>query len=161
MPLLVIEQEGKLRVETAVEESRASSVALGDTATVEIDSLGAPVVGTVGEIVPTVDVASRAFLVKVDLPGELHGLRPGMFARVAFRVGTKARLVVPSTAITQSGALDRVFAADGDHLRLRMVTLGEKQGPWTEVLSGLAPGERVVALPAAPLRDGAHFTDQP
>lgn len=161
MPLLVVEQEGKLRVETAVEESRAASVALGDTAVVDIDALGKPVIGTVGEVVPTVDVASRAFLVKVDLPEDLHGLRPGMFARVSFRVGTRPRLVVPTTAITPSGALDRVFAAQGDRLRLRMVTLGEKQGPWTEVLSGLDAGERIVATPTPALRDGALFAVQP
>jgi RND family efflux transporter MFP subunit len=161
MPLLVVEQEGKLRIETAVEESRASSVALGDQAIVEIEALQKPVTGTVGEIVPTVDTASRAFVVKVDLPSELEGLRPGMFARVSFRVGTRPRLVVPTTAITQNGALDRVFAVDGERLRLRMVTLGEKQGAWTEVLSGLGAGERVVAVPAVALRDGARFTEKP
>jgi len=161
MPLLVVEQEGKLRVETAVEESRAASVALGDTALVEIEALAKPISGTVGEIVPTVDVASRAFVVKVDLPADLVGLRPGMFARVSFRVGSRPRLVVPTTAITANGALDRVFAADGDRLRLRMVTLGETQGPWTEVLSGLVAGERLVAAPTPALRDGARFTEKP
>ena len=161
MPLLVIEQDGKLRVETAVEESLAASVALGDAAIVEIEALAKPASGTVGEIVPTVDVASRAFVVKVDLPADLVGLRPGMFARVSFRVGSRPRLVVPTTAITASGALDRVFAIDGDRLRLRMVTLGEKQGPWTEVLSGLGAGERLVTTPTPALRDGARFTEQP
>jgi hypothetical protein len=29
-----------------------------------------------------------------------------------------------------------------------MVTLGESQGPWTEVLSGLGIGERIVATAA-------------
>jgi RND family efflux transporter MFP subunit len=161
MPLLVVEQEGKLRIETPVEESRAASVALGDLALVELDSVAQPVRGTVGEVVPTVDVASRAFLVKVDLPEEVLGLRPGMFARVSFRVGTRARLVVPTSAITQSGALDRVFAVDGERLRLRMVTLGEVQGPWTEVLSGLSAGEKLVASPTAALKDGARFTEKP
>jgi RND family efflux transporter MFP subunit len=161
MPLLVVEQEGKLRVETSVEESRAASVVLGDTAIVEIEALAKPVGGTVGEIVPIVDVASRAFVVKVDLPADLHGLRPGMFARVSFKVGSHPKLVVPTTAITANGALDRVFAADGDRLRLRMVTLGDKQGPWTEVLSGLGAGERVVAVPTPDLRDGARFTERP
>lgn len=164
MPILVVEQEGKLRVEAPVEESRAASVALGDTAIVDIEALGHPVEGTVGEVVPTVDVASRAFLVKVDLrdpPERLAGLRPGMFARVDFRVGLRPRLVVPTTAITANGALDRVFAADGDRLRLRMVTLGESQGPWTEVLSGLGVGERIVATAAPAIRDGARFTEQP
>jgi len=161
MPLLVVEQEGKLRVETAVEESRAASVALGDQTTVEIEALPQPVTGTVGEIVPTVDVASRAFMVKVDLPADLGGLRPGMFARVNFRVGSRPRLVVPTTAISQNGALDRVFAVDGDRVRLRMVTLGEKQGPWTEVLSGLGPGERIVTAPTVALRDGARISEKP
>lgn len=161
MPLLVVEQAGRLRVEAAVEESRAASVALGDRAIVEIEALPEPVEGTVGEVVPSVDVASRAFLVKVDLPEGLVGLRPGMFARVAFRVGARPRLVVPTTATTSHGALDRVFAVDGDRVRLRMVTLGETQGPWTEVLSGLGAGERVVAAASPELRDGARFTEQP
>lgn len=160
MPLLVVEQKGELRVETAVDESRVGSVALGDQAIVEIDTLGRPVTGTVGEIVPAVDVASRAFLVKVDLSEATPGLRPGMFARVAFRVGTRSRLVVPTTAVTSIGALDRVFAVDGQRLRIRMVTLGERQGPWTEVLSGLGPGDRVVAAPTPAVRDGARFHEQ-
>jgi multidrug resistance efflux pump len=50
MPLLVVEQEGKLRVESAVEESQAASVVLGDSATVEIEALAKPVTGTVGEM---------------------------------------------------------------------------------------------------------------
>jgi multidrug efflux pump subunit AcrA (membrane-fusion protein) len=161
MPLFVVEQEGRVLVEAPVEESRAGSVRLGDTVGVEIEALGKPVVGQVGEIVPTVDVASRAFLVKVDLPSELVGLRPGMFARVSFRVGQKKPLVVPASAITRSGALDRLFVAEGDRLRLRMVTLGETQSGWTEVLSGLSSGERVAFSPAPPVTDGVRFTELP
>jgi multidrug efflux pump subunit AcrA (membrane-fusion protein) len=161
MPLLVLEQQGRVLVESAVEESRASSVTLGDAVSVEIEALGKAVIGRIGEIVPTVDVASRAFLVKVDLPPELVGLRPGMFARVSFRVGQKKTLVVPTSAITRSGALDRLFLVEGDRLRLRMVTLGETQGAWTEVLSGVAAGERVVASPGPPTVDGGRFSELP
>jgi RND family efflux transporter MFP subunit len=160
-PLVVLEQEGGVLVETAVEESRTSSVSLGDAVTVEIEVLGKPVVGVVGEIVPTVDVASRAFLVKIDLPKELAGLRPGLFARVSFRTGKKTALVVPASAITRSGALDRVFAVEADRLRLRMVTLGEAQGAWIEILSGIAAGERVVASPGPSVTDGARFVELP
>lgn len=161
MPMLVLEQEGRVLVEAPVEESRASSVTLGDTVSVDIEALGKPVVGQVGEIVPMVDVGSRAFLVKVDLPSKLVGLRPGMFARVSFRAGRKTPLVVPASAISRSGALDRLFVVEGDHVRLRMVTLGETQGAWTEVLSGLAAGERVVAAPSPVVADGVRFTELP
>lgn len=161
MPLLVLEQVGQVLVETAVDESRSSSVTLGDTASVEIEALGKPVIGRVVEIVPTVDVASRAFLVKVELPAELAGLRPGMFARVSFRVGQKQTLVVPQSAIARRGALDRVYVVEGDRLRLRMVTLGETQNAWTEVLSGIAAGERVVASPGPSTVEGARFSEVP
>jgi RND family efflux transporter MFP subunit len=161
MPLLVLEQEGRVLVETAVEESRSSSLTLAAPVSVEIEALGKPVIGHVGEIVPNVDVASRAFLVKIDLPSELAGLKPGMFARVSFRVGLKTTLVVPASAITRSGALDRLFVVEGERIRVRMVTLGETQGAWTEVLSGIASGERVAASPGPALIDGARFKELP
>ena len=154
MPLLVVVDDGALRVEAAIEESRVADVKIGDPVTVEVDALGKPLVGTVGEIVPSVDVASRAFLVKIDLPEDARALRSGTFARVTFQVGTRKRLVVPTTALTSYGALDRVFVVDSGHARLRMITRGDAQGPWTEVLSGLAANETIVSVPPSDLRDG-------
>lgn len=153
-PLLVIVDEGTLRVEAAVDESRASEVKIGDEAGIEIDTVRSPVTGKVTEIVPNVDVASRAFTVKIDLAGELENLRPGTFARVGFHVGTRQKLVVPTTALSHFGALDRVFVLDQGRARLRMVTRGEVQGPWTEILSGLSADEAVVAEIPLGLRDG-------
>jgi hypothetical protein len=75
---------------------------------------------------------------------------------VSFPIGTKARLVAPTTALTSFGALDRVFVVDGGRARLRMITRGEAQGPWTEILSGLSAGETLVAAPTAELRDGTR-----
>jgi len=160
-PLLVIGDEGTLRVEAAVEESHVYDVKVGDGASVEIETLPGPLVGTVGEIVPSVDVASRAFLVKIDLPADAGALRPGTFARVSFQVGTRPRLVVPTSALTSFGALDRVFVVDAAHARLRMITRGEARGPWTEILSGLSANETVVAAPPADLRDGAPVEVRP
>ena len=77
--------------------------------------------GTVGEIVPTVDVASRAFVVKVDLPASVGGIQPGTFARVGFRERMRPHLVVPASAVTTLGALDRVFVVTDGVARLRMV----------------------------------------
>ena len=158
--LLVVEEDARLRVEAAVVESRSAAIAVGDDATVAIDVVAQPLQAKVSEIVPSVDAVSRAFVVKVDLPADTAGLRPGMFARVAFKVGTRERLVVPRSAVTSLGALDRVFVVDADRARLRMVTLGEAQGEWLEVLSGLAAGERVVTTPAG-VADGARVEAKP
>jgi RND family efflux transporter MFP subunit len=161
MPLLTLADEGTLRVEAAVEESHVYDVKVGDEVTVEIETIGKPLIGKVGEVVPSVDVASRAFLVKIDLPADAGTLRPGTFARVSFRIAVRPRLVVPTTALTSFGALDRVFVLDGGHARMRMVTRGEAQGRWTEVLSGLDPKETVVAAPPADLRDGTPVEARP
>lgn len=155
-PLVTIADEGMLRVEAAVEESRALDVKLGDAATIQSDALPAPVTGRVSEIVPSVDVGARAVLVKIDLPDGTTTLRSGTFARVGFRVGTRPRLVVPTTAVTSLGALDRVFVVQQNEARLRMITLGDAQPPWTEVLSGLSPDESVVTRPPPALRDGSR-----
>jgi RND family efflux transporter MFP subunit len=156
--LFVLDDEATLRVETAVEESRGAALALGDQVTVEVN--GTMLAGTIGELSPAVDIASRAFVVKIDLR-DPSVLRPGTFARVGFHVGTQPRLVVPSTAITTVGALERVFVADGGVARLRMITIGEAQAGLTEVLSGLSAGEVVVVEPAHDLRDGTGIEVRP
>ena len=153
-PLLVMEEDGALRVETAVDEKRAASIQIGQQATVELDDRARPIEARVTEIVPMVDISSRAFVVKLDLPIGSTALRPGMFARVAFELGTRPRLVVPSSAISSAGAIDRLFVVDADRARLRMITAGEVRGGSTEILSGLSAGERVLSAPPSTLRDG-------
>ena len=156
--LLVLDDEATLRVETAVEESRGAELHLGDPVAVEVN--GATLAGAIGELSPSVDVASRAFVVKIDLR-DPSTLRPGTFARVGFRVGAQPRLVVPSTAISVAGALERVFVVDQGVARLRMITSGEVQDGQTEVLSGLSAGEVVVAVPPPELRDGSRIEVRP
>jgi multidrug efflux pump subunit AcrA (membrane-fusion protein) len=153
-PLLVLEDAASPRVEASVDESHAAEVRLGDRVIVELGT-SPPVDGTISEIVPTVDVLSRAFLVKIDLPASVGAVQPGTFARVGFPSGTQPKLVVPTTAITSLGALDRVFVVEGGVARLRMITRGEVQGGWTEVLSGLSAGEQVVTTPVG-VHDGAR-----
>jgi multidrug efflux pump subunit AcrA (membrane-fusion protein) len=53
-----------------------------------------------------------------------------------------------------------VLVVDGGRARLRMITLGEAQGDWIEVLSGLDAGELVVIAPAY-VRDGARVEVKP
>lgn len=154
-PLLIVDQRGPLRVEASVEESQAAHVHVGDTAAVELEEVPRPVAGHVSEVVPAIDPASRAFIVKVDLPADVGGeLRPGMFARVEFRTGTASALRVPATAVVPAGALDRVFVIEDGRARLRLVTVGDRRADRIDVLSGLSPGDVVISAPPPGLRDG-------
>ncbi len=156
-PVYVLEQDGLLRVEAAIDESLSGRVRVGDAVHLTIGDRP-PIEGKIGEVVPAIEVGSRAFLVKIDLPAaSAPGLRPGMFARVALHAGKTGRLEVPAAAVSRRGQLDRVYVVEEGRARLRVVTLGEPRGERVEVLSGIDPGEQVVAAPPPGLVDGARI----
>lgn len=166
VPLLVVEQEGPLRVEALVDELHASTLSVGATAHVEVESAGREAEGRVTEVVPALDPISRAFLVKIELQapgasGTQAPLRPGMFARVRFPIGAEERLTVLVTAIQPMGDLDRLFVVEDGRARVRLVTLGQRHGASVEVLAGLDPGEVVVMAPPVELLDGTPVEAAP
>ncbi len=154
IPLLTIEREGAYRLEATVEESKLPLIRAGQPVTVVLDAIGRPIEGRVSEIVPSIDAASRTFIVKIDLPA-IAGVRSGLFGRARFGFGTRQVLAVPAGAVTERGQLSSVFVADGGRARARFVTLGQRSQDSVEILSGLNPGEQVI-FPAPPsLADGA------
>jgi RND family efflux transporter MFP subunit len=146
VPLLVMEDPSRFRLEASVDESQIGVVKLGATVPVVIDSLGGQeIVGKVVQILPAADPASRTFTVKVVLPSNPL-IRSGVFGRARFSRGQREALSVPPTALLQRGQLDAVYVVSKDGLAtLRYVTLGKPSSGNVEVLSGLADGDRVVA----------------
>ena len=58
------------------------------------------VAGTVRQVAPTVDAATRNGLVYVDLkPGPDSDARPGMFARGSFAFDARPALTLPAAAV--------------------------------------------------------------
>ncbi len=153
--LLMIEQEGGLRLEASLDESRLALARSGQSVEVEIDGLGRTLTGRVTEIVPAVDPATRTFTAKIDLPAA-SGLRAGMFGRALFPSGRRKAVLVPAAAVLERGQIQSVYVVSGDTARLRLVTLGPAQDARREVLSGLTAGEKVVLAPPASLTDGGR-----
>ncbi len=151
--LMVVYDPSELELHANVPESLAPDVRAGQPVRVRIDAAGvSAVTGTVREVVPQAQPASRSVLVKIALPPLPGGkpLLPGMFGRVGIPIGTVERLFVPRAAVAHVGQLDlvEVVGPDGTVNR-RFVRLGPDVGDRVEVLAGLRAGERV-ALPAAP-----------
>lgn len=148
VPLLQIDRDGPLQVYTTVDESLIGSVRLGMKVPVSVDSVGAGgLSGTVAQIVPAADPASRSFLVKLDLPSE-KGLRAGMYATVQFPGAARSMILAPQSAVVQRGSLECVYALDAQGVaQLRYVTLGNQHGDRVEILSGVAAGEKLVNNP--------------
>ena len=146
VPLLILEDPSRFRLEANVDESQISVVKLGMTVPVVVDSLGGQeIAGKVVQVVPTADPASRTFMVKIELPPNPM-IRSGVFGRAKFASGQRESMVVPQTALLQRGQLDAVYVVSEDGLAtLRYVTLGRPSSGNVEVLSGLEAGDRVVA----------------
>lgn len=147
VPLLQIDRDGPLQLYTSVDESLIASIRLGMKMPVSPNASGAPLTGTVAQIVPAADPASRSFLIKLDLPASA-ALRAGMYATVAIPGESKPMITVPATAVTMRGSLPCAYAVDANGLaQLRYVTLGGHHGDQVEVLSGVAAGESLVNHP--------------
>lgn len=145
VPLLTVEDTSRFRLEAPVDESDLRFVQLGGKVEVAIDALGSVLPGTVQQIVPAADPASRSFTVKVELPRDPR-LHSGLFGRARFPRGQRDAVVVPRAAVLDRGQLQGVYVVGADgRIALRFITLGQPLGDQVEVLSGLSGGERVVA----------------
>jgi RND family efflux transporter MFP subunit len=142
-PLFTLEREGAYRLEASVDESRLSSIRVGQAVDVSLEAMDRPLDCRVSEIVPTVDAASRSALVKIDLPA-VPQLRSGMFGRAAFSLSTRSVVAVPASAVTERGQLQSVQVVEDGVARTRLVTTGQRAQDLLEVLSGLSAGEKVV-----------------
>lgn len=141
-PLFTIERDG-YRLEASVEESKLGAIRVGQPVSVALDGINHAFHAHVSEIVPSVDAASRAYTVKMDLPAEA-GLRSGIFGRARFQLGSRMVLAIPFAAISERGQLQSVLVAENGAARTRLITLGEKANDKVEALSGLSAGDQVI-----------------
>jgi RND family efflux transporter MFP subunit len=147
VPLLQIDRDGPLQLYTSVDESLIASIRLGMKLPVRAGTSMGPLTGTVAQIVPAADPASRSFLIKMDLPASA-ALRAGMYATVGIPGESKPMITVPASAVAMRGSLPCAYAADANGLaQLRYLTLGAHHGDQVEVLSGVAAGESLVNHP--------------
>jgi RND family efflux transporter MFP subunit len=154
-PLLTIEREGTYRLEASVDESKLPFVKAGQIVDVALEALDRRITARVSEIVPAVDVASRAYTVKIDLPA-LANVRSGMFGRAWFAMGSRKVLTVPTAAVLERGQLQSVFVIDDGVARNRLITTGKRDSNALEVLSGLSEGEKIASPIPSGLADGVR-----
>jgi multidrug efflux pump subunit AcrA (membrane-fusion protein) len=137
-------------------------MAAGQLPRVELPGLSAAgqwVVPQRVQILPTIDPGTHTVQLRADLPAGQSGVTPGMFARlwlpvpVSGATAPNAPLSVSSASIVRRAELTGLYVLDPHNKPvLRQVRLGRVDGDKVEVLSGLMPGERVVADPQAAAR---------
>lgn len=157
--LVTLESSVRLRFSTQVPESLIAQVTQGQSVSVRLDALNRSVLGSVGQIIPSVDPTTRNFSVKVTL-NNVSGVIPGMFGRLqladraAAALGERTALVIPKSAIVNQFGITGVFKAVDGQAIFQPITTGKTHDFEIEVFSGLKAGDRLVLEPTADLKEG-------
>ncbi len=166
-----------LEIEVDVNESYINRVTSGQRVEAVLDAYPDwRIPGKVITMVPTADRQKATVLVRIAFdPSASSGspragsrgdhldprILPDMGIKVAFLgsetpAGSSAPLVtIPKEALRTDGGSQVVFVVvGGDRVERRALRLGPARDDRVEVVSGLAPGERIVLSPPASLKDG-------
>ena len=150
-------RQGRLEWRAEVTALELGRMAVGTAVTVTAAN-GAPLLGRVRMVAPTVDPQTRSGLVYVDLPPMQVGVGTtlaGMFARGEFELGNSSALSVPQQAVVVRDGFSYVFRLNADQ-RVSQVKLqiGRRVGDQVEVLAGIDANALLVASGAGFLNDG-------
>ncbi len=169
-PLVTITDTSELSVTAEVAETDVLLVRPGVPADIELDAVpGAHYSATVRSVGVTPTTSTRggvSYVARLALgAGRLADgtpapvPKPGMSAVADLKVRTvRDAVAVPSSAIVREGDRDTVWVVVGDRLRRREVKLGAQGDVSVQVLTGLAPGERIVVRGADRAREGQKIS---
>ncbi len=145
-PLFEIANLDHVWVQADVYESELQYVRLGAAATMTMSYVpGRTWTGRVTFIAPTVDPMTRTVKVRLEFDNRDGSLKPDMFGDVVIEQPARRVVVVPESAVLQTGTRSVVFVLKSDGtFEPREVSVGTKSEQFYEVRSGLAAGEKVV-----------------
>jgi len=142
-----IDDPARLWLDAAIPQVEVAGIGAGTSAQIEVGARpGDRFSGSVEALLPDVDARTRTQTARIAVDNPDGTLAPGMFATVALTVaGGQPHPLVPDEALISTGLQNRVILDLGDgRMAPRAVRIGRSADGYTEVLAGLAGGERVV-----------------
>ncbi|BAZ16292.1 RND family efflux transporter MFP subunit [Calothrix sp. NIES-4071] len=173
--VIKISDLSKVKVVVQLSELELGRVRVGQQVQVRLDAFpNQTYTGVVGRISPVADATARLVPVEVDISNNNGKIGSGLLARVTFNASNAERVVIPLTALTESGQQNKArqsqdtqnsqpsqstifvlqLGAAKPTVSARSVTLGQRSNGNVEILSGLQPGESFVVRSGRPLKDG-------
>jgi RND family efflux transporter MFP subunit len=134
--------------QATLDSAQIPSVKVGQTATAEVDGVDGTIHGTVSQVGPVQSTSTGyTYPVVVALPDSVTGLYSGSTANVNISTGTVSRVVaVPTSAVQTVGSRSYVMEIAKGQLTRKVIKIGMVGDAYTQVDSGLSPGQRVVLV---------------
>ena len=164
MPIARVTTTDNLEIRTEVAERFIGKMRIGLEALVSFEAFPGEVFrGSVTELSPLVDPASRTLEIKVRLNRQDSRIRPGMFAALKLITERKWGVVkIPVDCLVRRYGGTFVFvvkddpaASTGKRVERRQVTPGVQIDEKLEILKGLRPGEVIVFMGQSLLEDNS------
>jgi RND family efflux transporter MFP subunit len=155
-PIVDVVDIVRVRLVANIVEKDLKQIGVGDSARVEVDAYpGESFMGRIARLSPVLDPATRTAPIEVEIPNDQYRLKPGMYARVGIITESHPNaLVVPTNALVEAGGTRGVYLSVNNVAAFHPVKIGIEGNERTEILDGLADGDRVVTTGAAGLRNG-------
>lgn len=146
MDLFTITDLSHVWIDADFYEYEAGTVSVGEWATVALAYDPAlRLRGRVAYVYPTLNPETRTIRVRFDFSNPGIKLKPGMFADVELRTEGSRGVIVPESAVIDTGERQVIFVSlGGGRFEPREVKLGVRGSGEAQVLSGVAAGEQVV-----------------
>lgn len=153
--VLTLVQTNDFEVVVEIPENKISNIQIGQRVTINFWATKDNVSGTVREISPMANSASRTFTVKISLPESLN-IQLGMTANVAMREISPNAIILPLSAIYQTGDAAQVWLVDGGKVSLKKIEVIAFDDNNVQV-RGLKAGDVVVVAGVNKLRNGQEI----
>lgn len=159
-PMFVMERDGALEMQADVAETDLLRLVVGQKARMRAVGLTESFAGTIRLVEPSIDPLTRMGRARIQVD-DPETLRSGMFVEAEILVAQRDSLAVPVTAVgSNNGDATVMRVRDGVVARV-VITTGIRDSGHIEVLSGLEPGDRVVAKAGSFVRPGDRINPVP
>jgi RND family efflux transporter MFP subunit len=162
--VVTLMQMGDVYAEAEINEGDLGRLRPGLEAIVFPDAFpNDPVRGKIDRLEPVLRQESRSVVAKIQLPNPKLELKPGMFSRIEIVLDKVTNvLAIPTPAIRVGpDKATQVFVVADEVAFLRKVEVGLSTATWTEITSGLQPGEVVVVEGGERLRELSRVISTP
>lgn len=145
MDLLTVTDLSRVWIDADLYEYEAQSVRVGQAAVLETAAdPGTRMKGRVAFIYPTFSPETRTLKVRFEFPNPGLRLKPQMYANVSLDLHSVTGVVVPDSALIETGVRQIAFVDAGNgSFEPREVKVGVRGNGKAQILSGVKAGEKV------------------
>lgn len=157
-PLVTIVDISRVVARVNIPQTDASSVKIGQPATITQPGAADPYEGKVTVVSPAADANTTTVQVWIEIENGAESLKPGTAVHAAIATEIyKAATVVPVAAILpgEEGGTAVLTVSKDSIAHKRSVKLGVREGNQQQILNGVSPGEEVVIVGGLGLDDKA------